>query len=742
MSATRQSRTVERARLLDRLQAERATPLVTVLAPAGYGKSTLTAQWAATFDRSAYLRLTANHADPTELMIELASALQTIVPIDEEAIRSLASRGLAPGLVAAGRLAEALSRHEGTAVLLLDDVHVLADRHAGDALSLFLEQVPASIQVVVAGHDAPVLRLPRLQAAGKVLAFDESDLAFDESETAKLARALGVSLTSNDLSAITAETSGWPVAIALTLQSLAAASERGEPPPDAPVMRSTSEFIRRELVEPLAPDARAWLLRSSVLDVMTGPLCDTALEVTGSLARLRELETSSLLIQPTDQSRHAYTYHPLLRDVLRAELHAVWPGEREAIAARAAGWYHGQGQMLEALEFANQSGDRDLLATLVTSYVWPLHWSGRIATLERWVREFDREGVREHYAQVAAVAGFVCIIDGRRHKAEFWLAAGEAAQGPDLMPEGSTRGAWLAVLRGMLLGHGVDALIADAETAEAGMRPDSPFMPGVRLMRVIAAWLSGRPAEALALAADVAAVAAARGALPGYAMATGIESSLALRAGQGRRARSVVEAACGKIGAAGMSEYVLAAPLHAVAARVALMNGDPDEARVHLANVLRSRPQLTDSAPWLSVPARLDAIEALIALRDIASARTLMREVEDILRVRPHLGTITDDVRAARERLVAITQAGGEQWTLTAAELRVLQYLPTHLTFGEIAERLYVSPHTVKSQAVAIYGKLGVSSRRAAIEKAVEVGLLDGSALRYPLGPEADTGIG
>ncbi len=95
-----------------------------------------------------------------------------------------------------------------------------------------------------------------------------------------------------------------------------------------------------------------------------------------------------------------------------------------------------------------------------------------------------------------------------------------------------------------------------------------------------------------------------------------------------------------------------------------------------------------------------------------------------------------------RSRLARIAEAGVGHWTLTTAELRVLQYLPTHLTFAEIAERLYVSPHTVKSQAVAIYSKLGVSSRRAAIETAVEFGLLDGSALRFPLGPGVDAGIG
>jgi len=158
--------------------------------------------------------------------------------------------------------------------------------------------------------------------------------------------------------------------------------------------------------------------------------------------------------------------------------------------------------------------------------------------------------------------------------------------------------------------------------------------------------------------------------------------------------------------------------------------------------VQRLRPMMTASAPWISIPARLDAVEAFIALSEVAFARTLMREVDDILRVRPDVGALALDAQSVHERLASITGSGAAHWTLTGAELRVLQYLPTHMTFGEIAERLYVSPHTIKSQAVAIYSKLGVSSRRTAIEQAVEFGLLDGAALHFPLGPEGERGIG
>jgi LuxR family maltose regulon positive regulatory protein len=388
------------------------------------------------------------------------------------------------------------------------------------------------------------------------------------------------------------------------------------------------------------------------------------------------------------------------------------------------------------------SGDRDLTAKLVSMYAWPLHWSGRISTLEQWIGWFDQDGIRERYPAVAVLAGFIFALDGRRHGAERWLTIAENTEDLGPLWDGSSCDAWVAMLRGMMSMAGPDGLAADTRIAVAGMRQDSPFMPGVRLLCAAASLLAGDLEEAQVRAHDSAQLSESRGAWPGFAVSVGMEASLALRAGHQRQARALTQQALDRLHEVGMTDYQLTCLLHAVAARVAVASGSKERARHHLGYVHRLRPLMTAALPWYSLLVRLESVTALIVLRDVAAARTLMREVDEILRHRPDLGSLGMDAADVRGRLTAIEEAGAAHWTLTAAELRVLQYLPTHLTFGEIAERLYVSPHTVKSQAVAIYGKLGVSSRRAAIETAVTYGLLDDSALRFPLGPGASTGIG
>jgi LuxR family maltose regulon positive regulatory protein len=146
------------------------------------------------------------------------------------------------------------------------------------------------------------------------------------------------------------------------------------------------------------------------------------------------------------------------------------------------------------------------------------------------------------------------------------------------------------------------------------------------------------------------------------------------------------------------------------------------------------RPSLTAAIPWVAVPARLHAVRAHVALGDAAAARTLLLEVSDVLRVRPDLGSYTVDAAGLQQIVREMHSGAVGAGTLTAAEIRLLAFLPTHLTFREIAERLYVSPHTVKTQAISIYAKLGVSSRRGAIEVAVAAGLLDDSVIRFPAG--------
>ncbi len=341
--------------------------------------------------------------------------------------------------------------------------------------------------------------------------------------------------------------------------------------------------------------------------------------------------------------------------------------------------------------------------------------------------------MRDQYPAVAVVVGFMYALEGRRHEADLWLAAAARSTAVRPMPDGSPdKEPWVAMLRGMTLPAGPAQLKDDVRTALARMAGDSPFLPGVRLLDAISQFLVGSMDEADRAVAEAVEVSEARGAIPGLCLALGLQASLSLRAGDAGSARRSVERGLRRIEGTDLEDMVTSGLLYATGARTALAAGSLGESRASIGRVNRLRPRLTASLPWLSVLVRLETIQACLALADAASARTLLLEVDDILRTRPDLGILTDDVATAHRAVEAARAPGAGHWTLTAAELRLLAFLPTHLSFGEIAERLYVTRSTIKSQANAIYGKLDASSRSEAIDRAVAVGLLDEAALRYP----------
>jgi LuxR family maltose regulon positive regulatory protein len=195
----------------------------------------------------------------------------------------------------------------------------------------------------------------------------------------------------------------------------------------------------------------------------------------------------------------------------------------------------------------------------------------------------------------------------------------------------------------------------------------------------------------------------------------------------GQRAR----AAQALIDETGLGDYSSSAIVHVVMARVALHEARPEDARAALMRAHRLRPLLDHGMPWLTVQVGLELTRAHLALGDASAARTVLTETERVLELRPRLGSLVEDARDLRDRVAATSGPGGA-WamSLTGAELRLLPYLATHLTFPEIATRLFISRNTVKTEAVSIYRKLGVSSRSDAIERAVDVGLLESSI--YP----------
>lgn len=711
------------------------------MAPAGYGKTTLLRQWAEREPRVAYVRLDGRDDDPAVLLSDLIIGFEGIEAIDPDLLSRLTIRGTSPGLRAVQRFVDAIWSIRDPSILMLDDLHSVTARPSTDALSWLAERLPDALRMVVAGRNAAALPLARLVASARLLSLEATDLAFDADQVMEMATSMGLDLSRDDALGLETRTGGWPVAIYLSLLP-----SRPDPAPvlgpgaDSGFQR-VAEFMRQELLDPLGVDDQAWLIRSSVLDTMSGPLCDAALDTIGSLERLRSLERANLLIERLDDAG-SYRYHPLFHDLLRDELQVRLPGEAATIARRASAWCDEHGLIDRAVDYAHRGGDLAALADIVARGFWAIHWAGRIVTMERWFRWFDHDGVRDRFPAVAVFAGFMHALEGRRHEAELWLAAAERSTSTAPMPDGTPdKAPWVAVLRGLLMPAGVSGLADDVRIASDGMAGDSAVMPTVRLETAVERLLAGSFDEAESAAADAVGVAGMRGALPGLVLGLGLQAWLALRAGDVRSAREITQRGIGQVNATGLEESVLSALLYAVGARTALAAGSMREATGHLGVITRLRPRLTAAVPWLSVAVRLEAIRACLALPDAASARSLLQEVDDILRIRPDLGILARDAAAVGKTLSDVHEPGSGHWALTAAELRVLTFLPTHLTFPEIAERLFVSPHTVKSQAVAIYGKLGVASRRAAIERAVEAGLLEESVLRFPSGTSG-SGVG
>ena len=210
---------------------------------------------------------------------------------------------------------------------------------------------------------------------------------------------------------------------------------------------------------------------------------------------------------------------------------------------------------------------------------------------------------------------------------------------------------------------------------------------------------------------------------------------LAIKEGAWVEAADHADAAQAVVDEAGLGDYSTSAIVHVATARVALHAARLEDARAAIARAHRLRPMLDHGIPWLAVQVGLELARAHLTLADAGAARTVLMEAEQVLEVRPELGSLVDEARELRNQLAATTgPAGAWAMSLTGAELRLLPYLATHLTFPEIATRLFISRNTVKTESVALYRKLGASSRGEAIERAVEVGLLESSI--FP--PRAD----
>ncbi len=730
---------VARSALVDRLRASRDIPVVTVVAPAGYGKTTLLRQWAGRERRRvAWVSLDEGDNDPTVFLTYIATALDRIERIDPDVFQLLASPGTSTWSSVIPRLGAALPSMTEPIVLVLDDVHELHNPECADAIASLAADLPPRSQLALASRTEPPVPLARLRARGHLFEVGAGELALGEREAAELLQRAGVELPASQVAELVRTTEGWPTGIYLAARSFlaegaAADADAGSGIEFAGDDRFVADYLRSELLARLAPTEERFLVQTSVLERMSGPLCDAVLDVTGSADVLEQLERSNLFVVPLDRRRRWYRYHNLFRDLLRSELDRREPDAAPALCRRAAAWFEAHGQPEFAIEYAHAGGDTERVARLLEVHALRVYYSGRAATLERWFSWFEDEGLLEHYPAIAVFGAWVHALAGRDHEAGRWADSAARGHVERPMSDGSpSLEPWLAMLHAALCRDGVDRMLEDS-LRSVGLLPSTSLWRATSIfLLAIADLLRGDVDEADRQMAESVKVAEASGATVTAAVALAERAVIAGVRGDWATAEDLIERARILVQEARLEEDAGSALYYAVAARLALRRGDVDRARAEIGRAQRLRPQLSAALPYLSVQVRLELGRAHLALGDAGGTRTLLVEIDGILRQRPDLGVLNDQVRELHRSAEAMRGGTPGASTLTAAELRLLPYLPTHLSFREIAQRLYVSPNTVKTQAISVYGKLGASSRSEAIRRAVESGLLDPTVGRIP----------
>ncbi len=721
--------TVRRAPLIDRLALEDSRPVVSVVAPPGYGKTTLLSQWAERGGKAfAWVSVDERDNDPKVLLSYVAEALHAVQPVGGQVFDALASpRSSVPGSVVP-RLGSAFWSMTTPVVLVLDDVHLLRNRECRDALSVLADHVPPGSRLALAGRSEPPLRVARLRAEGRILEIGPADLSLTREEAASLLRQAEVALAADEVAALHQRTEGWPVGLYLAALYLREGGSLG----GAAVSfgggdRLVSEYMESEFLATISRRYRVFLTRTAVLERMSGSLCEAVLDLPGSAVALAELARSNLLLVPLDRRGVWYRYHHLFRDMLLAELERLEPGLMPVLRRRAAAWCVDNGRAEEALEYAIAAGDAELAVRLAQDLFRPTYRQGRVATLQRWLRWLESQGVLGRYPSAAVWAALLAMQTGRPAEAERWADVVDRWQyGAGARPDDPAAEAWAAILRAVLCRGGVDQMRADADEAVHRCAASGIVAPVVALCQGIARVMSGDPAGADASFADATGDGEAGWEVGAPDVLAEILSERSLLA-MARGAWSQAEALAGQAGAV-LRDAGIEDPLAcAVQARMAAHRGEAAAARRELVRAQRLRSLLTYAQPHLAVQVRIELARVHLALADAAGARTLLREIDEVLRRRPGLGTLAGEAGELRARLAAERAPGAPgASSLTAAELRVLPMLATHLSFPEIGAEVFLSPHTIKSQAMSVYRKLGASSRSQAVARARELGLLEG----------------
>ncbi len=697
---------VRRAALLARLERWRNRPLVLLTAPAGYGKTTLLAQWVHdSGHRCAWVTLEATDGDPEGLADSIAFALDGI------GVESGFGIGVEPGL---GR----------SFALVLDDAHLVAPQVLKDAVLGVLGWLPEGSQLAVGSRNVPALALGRMRAQRMLVELRSEDLSMNATEAGSLLRTAGLAGNLLAVSTLCERADGWPAALQL---AAIACAERPDPAQAAAELSGDhhliSDYLRAELLAGLSPEEVRFLMGSSVLDRLSGPICDAVLGRRCSATLLAELAGANVPLRPLDHSHEWYRLPRLLREMLRTELRRSEPELVPALHRRASDWYHSAGEIDAAIEHARSAEDLDRTGELLWANLQSYLCTGRAHMVQRWLGGATAGGTATG-TRFALAAAHGNLALGRVAVAEQWArcAAVRVSEAPERATELERAG--VLIIEAWVARSGASEMAELAGRAYELLPHDSCWRASCCLLQGTAALLITAQGEAERCLQEgvargaVAAPDAAALCLAQLAVVAAERDRYVIASDYARRARSLVTEH-------GLSKTPASALVFAVWAAAAMREGHVDEAKAAVARGQALLDVIDDSLAWFGAETRILIGRVSIVLGDVAGARERLADASRLARRIPDavlFGRWFDAAWGQFDELAETARAGIA--SLTTAELRVLRFLPTHYSFHEIARRLHVSSNTVKTHVHSVYRKLDARSRSEAVARATEAGLL------------------
>ena len=727
--------TVERTRLHDLLRLGCSLPLTLVVAPAGWGKSTLVADWLRQDRVSAgWVSLDGDDDDPHRFWRYLLLAAGQAGPgAGTAALRRLdAAKSDVLRDVLPTFINEAASSGVPL-VLVLDDYHLITSAQVHASVAALLDRCPPQLRLVLITRADPPLQLSRLRVRGELAELRAEHLRFSLDEAQEFfGGRLGTQLSEQDVHRLVTRTEGWAAGL-----QLAALRLKDRADPSAFIERFTGadwhivNYLGEEVLTSQPSRVRDFLLVTSILNRMCAPLCNALTGRADGAELITEVNRANLFLIPLDDERRWFRYHHLFGGLLRHELARTAPQQPSALHRRAAQWYAENGDPAEAIGHAIASGDDSLTSRLVAAH-WRQHFNaGQLETVRQWLDALPAELVAMD-PSLSAARVWMALDTGRLEDVGAALDAAEAAGPPDTQ---------LMVLRALHRYKTGDVADAAHRLKEIAQSADDSFIATVhRLVQGVSSMWLGDADRARELLAEAARRAESDDNRLAYIYAQGCLALLATSHGDLALADALVADAQAVVGQTLSDSHFVAMFPALAGARLAAQRGDwagaerSAAAAVELGRRGAGRVEL--AAALLTASAVLRTSPPAAVTRDPGDVPTpdgangsdpdaLVAEARGILRHCPDPGPVVTTWLADEQRAEAVrTRQEAMTEPLTERELTILRLLPAPTPQRELASALFVTPNTLKTHLRAIYRKLGAESRGDAVIRARERGLI------------------